>query len=273
MGAPGLAARRRLERPEGGRAGCSSSAPSGGRVSARLHPKRCARSSTSGAGVTAPWQGPEAGGGEAGGALATLRESAPPPLPAFGSGISDLLATGPRNPADTEGLIGTGSGAAAGPPLSLHLPSPLHSPSPGPVIEPQASPVLPSSPRSQPSARGMEASPTRSKERKGSGQSQAATSLTGGSKPSLSRSEEFLSQISTELTDEALFVAGYRVNSVPSKKMQTRDQGTQIYKHEFLTKTQGTDTRSDRSHVCTKAHLPPSRRDQGALPSSLTSGG
>nr|KAF6283857.1 hypothetical protein mPipKuh1_017250 [Pipistrellus kuhlii] len=78
----------------------------------------------------------------------------------------------------------------------------------------------------------MEASPTRSKERKGSGQSQAATSLTGGSqKPSLSRSEEFLSQISTELTDEALFVAGYRVNSVPSKKMQTRDQGTQIYKH------------------------------------------
>lgn len=78
--------------------------------------------------------------------------------------------------------------------------------------------------------RGMEASPTRSKERKASGLAQAAASLSGGSKPSLSRSEEFLAQISTELTDEALFVAGYRVNPVPSKEKQTQDQGTQIYK-------------------------------------------
>ncbi|XP_023600406.1 uncharacterized protein LOC111823403 isoform X2 [Myotis lucifugus] len=82
-----------------------------------------------------------------------------------------------------------------------------------------------------PGARGMEASPTRSKERKGSGLSQAAASLNGGSKPSLSRSEEFLAQISTELTDEALFVAGYHVNPVPSKEKQTQDQETQIYKH------------------------------------------
>ncbi|XP_023600409.1 uncharacterized protein LOC111823403 isoform X5 [Myotis lucifugus] len=50
-------------------------------------------------------------------------------------------------------------------------------------------------------------------------------------KPSLSRSEEFLAQISTELTDEALFVAGYHVNPVPSKEKQTQDQETQIYKH------------------------------------------
>ncbi|XP_059548307.1 putative protein T-ENOL isoform X1 [Myotis daubentonii] len=124
-----------------------------------------------------------------------------------------------------------------------------------------------------PEARGMEASPTRSKERKGNGLSQAAASLNGGSKPSLSRSEEFLAQISTELTDEALFVAGYRVNSVPSKEKQTQDQETQIYKHEFFTKTQGTDTCSDRNHACTKAHLLPSRPDKGALPSSLTSEG
>lgn len=114
--------------------------------------------------------------------------------------------------------------------------------------------------------RGMEASPTRSKERKGSGLSQAAASLSGGSKPSLSRSEEFLAQISTELTDEALFVAGYRVNPVPSKEKQTQDQETQIYKQEFFTKTQGTDTCSDRNHACT-------RQDKGALPSSLTSEG
>ncbi|XP_027983321.2 putative protein T-ENOL [Eptesicus fuscus] len=120
----------------------------------------------------------------------------------------------------------------------------------------------------------MEASPTRNKERKGSGLSQAATSLSGGlQKPSLSRSEEFLTQISTELTDEALFVAGYHVNPVPTKKKQTQDQETQIYKHEFFTKTQGTDTCSDRNHTCTRAHLLPSRHDQGALPSSLTSGG
>lgn len=117
------------------------------------------------------------------------------------------------------------------------------------------SPQIPTVPR------GMEATPARSKDRKGNGLPPAATSLNGGSKPSLSRSEEFLTQISTELTDEALFVAGYHVKPVPKKK-QTQDQETQIYKHEFFTKTQGTDTRSDRNHTCTKAHLLPSHQDK-----------
>ncbi|XP_023378267.1 putative protein T-ENOL isoform X7 [Pteropus alecto] len=92
-------------------------------------------------------------------------------------------------------------------------------------------------------------------------------------KASLSRSEEFLTRISTELTNEALFIAGYHMNPVPTKEKQTQDRGTQISKHVFFTKTRGTDTRSDRNRTHTKAHLLPSPRDKGALPSSLTSGG
>ncbi|XP_074179180.1 uncharacterized protein LOC109459863 [Rhinolophus sinicus] len=92
-------------------------------------------------------------------------------------------------------------------------------------------------------------------------------------KASLSRSEEFLTRISTELTDEALLVAGYLVNNVPTKEKQTQDQGTQLSKHVFFTNTRGTDTRSDRNRTRTKAHLLPSPRDKGALPGGLTSGG
>ncbi|XP_038187541.1 putative protein T-ENOL isoform X3 [Arvicola amphibius] len=44
-------------------------------------------------------------------------------------------------------------------------------------------------------------------EKKDSWPSQAAAALGGGQKVSLSRSEEFLSKISAELTDEALFIA------------------------------------------------------------------
>ncbi|XP_060029048.1 uncharacterized protein LOC132533106 isoform X3 [Erinaceus europaeus] len=40
----------------------------------------------------------------------------------------------------------------------------------------------------------------------------------------------------------------------------------------FFTKTQGTDTRCDRNRTRTKAHLLPSPREKGALPSNLTSG-
>lgn len=50
-------------------------------------------------------------------------------------------------------------------------------------------------------------------------------------KASLSRSEEFLTRVSTELTDEALFTAGYHMNPEPTKEKQTQDQGTQIFKH------------------------------------------
>uniref|UniRef100_A0ABI7ZNI8 Uncharacterized protein n=2 Tax=Felis catus TaxID=9685 RepID=A0ABI7ZNI8_FELCA len=82
--------------------------------------------------------------------------------------------------------------------------------------------------------RRMASTPTRNEEEKGSRMSQAATSLGGGPVSmgvSLSRSEEFLTQISTELTDEALFTAGYGTNPVPTKEKQTQDRGTQISKH------------------------------------------
>nr|XP_019610312.1 PREDICTED: putative protein T-ENOL isoform X1 [Rhinolophus sinicus]XP_019610313.1 PREDICTED: putative protein T-ENOL isoform X1 [Rhinolophus sinicus]XP_019610314.1 PREDICTED: putative protein T-ENOL isoform X1 [Rhinolophus sinicus] len=119
----------------------------------------------------------------------------------------------------------------------------------------------------------MEPTTARNEEKNNSRLSQAATSLGGGSKASLSRSEEFLTRISAELTDEALLVAGYLGNNVPTKEKQTQDQGTQLSKHVFFTNTRGTDTRSDRNRTRTKAHLLPSPRDKGALPGGLTSGG
>nr|XP_019610315.1 PREDICTED: putative protein T-ENOL isoform X2 [Rhinolophus sinicus] len=118
----------------------------------------------------------------------------------------------------------------------------------------------------------MEPTTARNEEKNNSRLSQAATSLGGGS-ASLSRSEEFLTRISAELTDEALLVAGYLGNNVPTKEKQTQDQGTQLSKHVFFTNTRGTDTRSDRNRTRTKAHLLPSPRDKGALPGGLTSGG
>ncbi|XP_062956869.1 putative protein T-ENOL isoform X2 [Cynocephalus volans] len=102
---------------------------------------------------------------------------------------------------------------------------------------------------------GMASTPTKNEETKSNRQSQGASSLSGGRKVSLSRSEEFLTRISTELTDEALLMARCYMNHVPIKEKQTRDRGTQISKHVFFTKTRGTDTRSDRNHTRTKAHL------------------
>nr|KAF6442564.1 hypothetical protein HJG63_019060 [Rousettus aegyptiacus] len=112
--------------------------------------------------------------------------------------------------------------------------------------------------------REMECPTTRNEEKKCSRLSQATTSFGGGSKASLSRSEEFLTRISTELTNEALFIAGYHMNPVPTKEKQTQDRGTQISKHVFFTKTRGTDTRSDRNRTHTKAHLLPSPRDKSS---------
>ncbi|KAB1263694.1 putative protein T-ENOL [Camelus dromedarius] len=90
--------------------------------------------------------------------------------------------------------------------------------------------------------RGMASSPTRNEKKKGSRQSQAATSATSlGGGPVL-HSEEFLTRISTELTDEALFMAAFHMNPVPTEEKQTEDRGTQITKHVFFTKTRGTDT-------------------------------
>ncbi|XP_008512499.1 putative protein T-ENOL isoform X3 [Equus przewalskii] len=113
----------------------------------------------------------------------------------------------------------------------------------------------------------MACTPTRNEENKGSGLSQAATSL-GGGPVSLSRSEELLTRISTELTNEALFIAGYHMNPVPTKGKQTQDRGTQISNHVFFTKTRGTDTHSDRNRTRTKAHLLPSPCDKNMPQSS-----
>nr|XP_025709864.1 putative protein T-ENOL isoform X2 [Callorhinus ursinus] len=106
----------------------------------------------------------------------------------------------------------------------------------------------------------MASTPTRNGER-GSRMSQAGTPSGGSLKVSLSRSEEFLTRISTELTNEALFIAGCHMNSVPTKEKQTQDRGTQISKHVSF-KTRGTDTCSDRNRTCTRAHLLPSPRDK-----------
>nr|XP_053782871.1 putative protein T-ENOL isoform X2 [Desmodus rotundus] len=77
----------------------------------------------------------------------------------------------------------------------------------------------------------MESTRTRNKEKKGGQLSQATTFSGGGSKASLSHSEEFLTRISAELTDEALFIAGYCMNPVPTQEKQTQDKGTQMSKH------------------------------------------
>ncbi|XP_028630981.1 putative protein T-ENOL isoform X2 [Grammomys surdaster] len=77
----------------------------------------------------------------------------------------------------------------------------------------------------------MASTSARSGDKKDTWPSQAAASLGGGQKASLSRSEEFLTRISTELTDEALFIARSRLNLMPNKEKQTKDQGTQISRH------------------------------------------
>ncbi|XP_075851550.1 putative protein T-ENOL isoform X2 [Microcebus murinus] len=108
----------------------------------------------------------------------------------------------------------------------------------------------------------MASTSTRNEEKKGSWQPQAVSSSSGGRKVSVSRSEEFLTRISTELADEALFWARRHVNPVPIKEKQTQDQGTQMSRHGFFTKTRATDTRSDRNRTRTKGHLLPSSREK-----------
>uniref|UniRef100_A0A8C2SAB6 Uncharacterized protein n=1 Tax=Capra hircus TaxID=9925 RepID=A0A8C2SAB6_CAPHI len=77
----------------------------------------------------------------------------------------------------------------------------------------------------------MSSTLARNEEKKGSRPSQPTTPATSLGCNLVSRSEEFLTQISTELTDEALFVAAYHMNPVPIKEKQTQDRGTQISKH------------------------------------------
>ncbi|XP_048188593.1 putative protein T-ENOL isoform X2 [Perognathus longimembris pacificus] len=120
----------------------------------------------------------------------------------------------------------------------------------------------------------MASAPIMNEEKKPSWPSQASASWSGGSKVSLSCSEEFLTRISAELTDEALCIARCMNPGPPVKEKQTKDQGTQISRHAFFTNnTRSTDTRADKNRTRNKAHLLPSPREKGALNSSLTTGG
>ncbi|EDM17335.1 rCG40276 [Rattus norvegicus] len=87
----------------------------------------------------------------------------------------------------------------------------------------------------------MASTSARSGDKKDTWPIQAAASLGGGQKASLSRSEEFLTRISTELTDEALFTARSHMNPMPDKEKQTKDQGTQISRHGELSPSSSRD--------------------------------
>lgn len=84
-------------------------------------------------------------------------------------------------------------------------------------------------PRRNQESQRMASTSARSGDKKDIRSSQAAASLGGGQK--LSCSEEFLTRISTELTDEALFIARSRLSPLPNKEKNTKDQGTQISRH------------------------------------------
>ncbi|KAM5227361.1 putative protein T-ENOL [Ctenodactylus gundi] len=114
----------------------------------------------------------------------------------------------------------------------------------------------------------MASTPAWKEESKGRWSSQAALPLSGGLKASVSCSEELLTRISTELTEEALFIARCPMNPVPTKEKETKDQGTQISKHAFFTKTRGTDTRADRNCTRTKRHLLPPPHEKNMPPNS-----
>ncbi|XP_051845362.1 uncharacterized protein LOC127556323 [Antechinus flavipes] len=76
----------------------------------------------------------------------------------------------------------------------------------------------------------------------------------------LTRSEEYLVRISTELTNEALMGAQYPIGPDLPKELKKLDQGTQMSRHvPPTTRTKGTDTRSDRNRTRNKTHLLPSR--------------
>ncbi|XP_038619622.1 uncharacterized protein LOC119942764 isoform X1 [Tachyglossus aculeatus] len=75
-----------------------------------------------------------------------------------------------------------------------------------------------------------------------------------------SHSEEFLSRVSCDLTNEALSGARCPPTPMPPKEPQRRDQGTQMSRHVLpVTQTRGTDTRSDKNRTRNKSHLLPPR--------------
>uniref|UniRef100_A0AC11ES58 Uncharacterized protein n=1 Tax=Ovis aries TaxID=9940 RepID=A0AC11ES58_SHEEP len=233
----------RPERLEGGLGrGCFSPAPSGGRIRCQGPPSVIFPSFSS------HWhwglcpQGGTQRGWRSRGSECDQLGKCPPP---FGSRILNFLATGLRNVLRRQGFYS--NGAFPGSPLSSLPPQLPNPPSPRPVkglVRPLRLPSCRVAQDFDTSARGMSSTLARNEEKKGSRPSQPTTPATSlGCNLKVSRSEEFLTQISTELTDEALFVAAYHMNPVPIKEKQTQDRGTQISKHVFFTKTRGTDTR------------------------------
>uniref|UniRef100_A0A5F8G8G2 Uncharacterized protein n=1 Tax=Monodelphis domestica TaxID=13616 RepID=A0A5F8G8G2_MONDO len=60
----------------------------------------------------------------------------------------------------------------------------------------------------------------------------------------MTRSEEYLARVSTELTNEALMGAQYPMSPDVPKELKKLDQGTQMSRHVLpTTRTKGTDTR------------------------------
>ncbi|XP_016279678.1 uncharacterized protein LOC103092874 isoform X2 [Monodelphis domestica] len=101
----------------------------------------------------------------------------------------------------------------------------------------------------------MEPSPSGTQEKK-------TTRLSHNSTVSavMTRSEEYLARVSTELTNEALMGAQYPMSPDVPKELKKLDQGTQMSRHVLpTTRTKGTDTRSDRNRTRNKTHLLPSR--------------
>ncbi|XP_027718498.1 uncharacterized protein LOC114043626 [Vombatus ursinus] len=118
----------------------------------------------------------------------------------------------------------------------------------------------------------MEPSPSGPQEKKGTRHSYNSTTPAV-----ITRSEEYLARVSTELANEALIGAQYTLSPDLPKELKKLDQGTQMSRHGDAcannsallsrpmfsvlptTRTKGTDTRSDRNRTRNKTHLLPSR--------------
>ncbi|XP_043835588.1 uncharacterized protein LOC122737185 [Dromiciops gliroides] len=101
----------------------------------------------------------------------------------------------------------------------------------------------------------MESSPSGPQEKKGTRHSHNSPTPAV-----ITRSEEYLVRVSTELANEALMGAQYPMSPDLPKELKKLDQGTQMSRHVLpTTRTKGTDTRSDRNRTRNKTHLLPSR--------------
>ncbi|XP_020862489.1 uncharacterized protein LOC110222019 isoform X3 [Phascolarctos cinereus] len=101
----------------------------------------------------------------------------------------------------------------------------------------------------------MESSPSGPQEKKGT-----RHSYNSATPAIITRSEEYLARVSTELANEALMGAQYTMSPDVPKELKKLDQGTQMSRQVLpTTRTKGTDPRSDRNRTRNKTHLLPSR--------------